>query len=135
MPDKFSKATRSKIMSKIGRYDTKPELLFRNMLFRNGYRYRKNYRVGSKIVDIAFPKKRIAIFIDGCFWHGCPKCYKEPKSNRKYWIPKIKANRFRDRNGSKELRKLGWNVIRIWEHDLGGNLTNIFDKATKIIGA
>ena len=68
--------------------------------------------------DFAFRKKRLAVFVDGCFWHGCPRCYRRPESNRKFWDTKIARNRERDRQVSRELRRLGWRVIRIWEHAL-----------------
>lgn len=68
--------------------------------------------------DFTFRRERVAVFVDGCFWHGCPKCYRRPSSNRKYWDAKIDANRKRDRYVSRELRKLGWKVVRIWQHQL-----------------
>jgi DNA mismatch endonuclease, patch repair protein len=68
--------------------------------------------------DFIFKRERLALFVDGCFWHGCPRCYCRPKSNRKFWDAKIARNRERDRKVSRELRRLGWRVIRIWEHDL-----------------
>lgn len=68
--------------------------------------------------DFAFPEQRIAIFVDGCFWHGCPKCYIRPKSSQSYWDEKLWRNRARDIKVSAELEQLGWTVIRIWEHDI-----------------
>ena len=70
--------------------------------------------------DFAFPKAKVAVFTDGCFWHGCPRCYTRPKSNRKFWDAKVARNRERDREVSRGLRRKGWRVIRIWEHALKG---------------
>ncbi len=98
--------------------DTSPEIEVRRALFSEGYRYRKNYRIGRKTIDIAFPKKRVAVLIDGCFWHGCPSCYKAPKSNKKYWKSKIETNILRDERTDKELELAGWRSIRLWEHEL-----------------
>jgi DNA mismatch endonuclease, patch repair protein len=68
--------------------------------------------------DFSFPIEMVAIFVDGCFWHGCPRCYKAPKQNAGFWAEKISSNRRRDKRVSRELRLAGWSVIRIWEHDL-----------------
>lgn len=72
--------------------------------------------------DFAFPKKKVAIFVDGCFWHGCTQCPDghKPKTNRSYWSPKIQGNRLRDRRQTRQLKNLGWQVVRIWEHQLSG---------------
>lgn len=114
--DTVTKEKRSEIMSKIRSKNTKIEVKFRKLLWNNGYR---NYRVKNKIKgkpDMYFPAKKIAVFIDGCFWHKCPKCYVEPKSNRKYWVPKIERNVTRDKKINKELKKQKIKVFRIWEH-------------------
>ena len=68
--------------------------------------------------DFAFRSQRVAIFLDGCFWHGCPRCYRLPQDNRAYWKKKLVANRRRDQRRSRQLRSLGWRVVRIWEHTL-----------------
>jgi DNA mismatch endonuclease (patch repair protein) len=68
--------------------------------------------------DFAFQKPRLVVFVDGCFWHGCPTHYREPKSNKQYWKEKIARNCESDRVVSRELRTRGWKVLRIWEHDL-----------------
>ncbi|MBI5696792.1 MAG: very short patch repair endonuclease [Nitrospirae bacterium] len=68
--------------------------------------------------DFAFPKERVAVFVDGCFWHFCPRCTKIPRRNEQYWIEKSERNKSRDRRASRILRKMGWSVIRIWEHAL-----------------
>src|SRR5439155_5230684 len=68
--------------------------------------------------DFVFRRERLAVFVDGCFWHGCPKHGRNPSSNRAYWLPKLRRNRQRDLETTRELRRLGWRVLRVWEHDL-----------------
>jgi DNA mismatch endonuclease (patch repair protein) len=68
--------------------------------------------------DFVFRRERLAIFVDGCFWHGCPKCYKRPRTNPRFWREKYKYNAARDRLNTLALRKSGWVVVRIWEHEL-----------------
>ena len=68
--------------------------------------------------DLVFPKAKVAIFVDGCFWHGCPRCYRQPKSNVAFWKNKVRRNMERDRRVVRQLRKNGWKVVRIWEHAL-----------------
>ncbi len=88
--------------------------LFREYRIRG---WRRNYKVHGQ-PDFVFLEKRLAIFIDGCFWHGCPKCYIEPKSNIDYWLPKIERNKRRDNAVNTELKRRGWTVVRFWEHSL-----------------
>jgi len=118
MADVFSKKVRSRIMSSIRGKDTKPELMLRKALSARGLRYRLHYTVGNKRIDIAMPGKKVAIYIDGCFWHGCPKHVSLPKSNKGYWLPKLRRNKERDKETNIFLRKNGWHVIRIWEHEV-----------------
>jgi DNA mismatch endonuclease (patch repair protein) len=68
--------------------------------------------------DFAFPKEKVAVFVDGCFWHGCPKCYTRPKTNRKFWDRKREENMARDKRVTRQLRRQGWRVIRIRQHAL-----------------
>lgn len=119
MADIFTKVKRSSIMSRIrssGNKDTELKLI---SLFRiHGITgWRRNWPAFGK-PDFAFPKKRLAVFVDGCFWHGCPRHYKIPRGNRLFWSKKFSSNKARDRLVNRNLRKLGWRVIRIWEHDL-----------------
>jgi DNA mismatch endonuclease, patch repair protein len=133
MADVLTKEQRSYNMSQIRNRNTKPELLLRKNLWAKGYR---GYRINSKIVgkpDIVFNKYKIAIFIDGCFWHKCPKCYKNPKSNKKFWKNKIDGNVKRDIIVNKELKKMGWKVIRIWEHQIENNAQKITDRICKVL--
>jgi len=88
--DMFSQEKRSEIMSSIKSKNTKPEILIRKALWKKGYRYRLHY--GVEKIDIAFPSRKVAIFVDGCFWHMCPIHGNVPKSNKSYWVPKLKKN-------------------------------------------
>jgi DNA mismatch endonuclease (patch repair protein) len=103
------------------RTDTKPELALRHALYRLGYRYRKDYRLdldGGRRVrpDIAFTARKVAVFVDGCFWHACPEHGRDPAVNQWYWAPKLRRNVERDRAADAALAAAGWRVIRIWEH-------------------
>ncbi|MGW4929697.1 very short patch repair endonuclease [Agromyces sp. NPDC004153] len=102
------------------RRDTAPERALRSLLFAEGFRYRCDFRVDLEGVrarpDIAFPRAKVAIFVDGCFWHGCPEHFTEPRRNTDYWRPKLERNRARDRAQTVALETAGWRVIRVWEH-------------------
>ena len=102
------------------RADTKPELALRAALFAMGYRYRKDLRLDLPArrvrPDIAFTRRRVAVFVDGCFWHACPDHGSKPKSNEWYWSPKLTRNVERDRAADAALAQAGWTVIRLWEH-------------------
>jgi DNA mismatch endonuclease (patch repair protein) len=114
-----SDAIRRTMQSNRGR-DTGPELLLRRELHRLGLRYRVNVRVEPTLrrtVDIAFTKVKLAVFVDGCFWHGCPVHGTLPKTNTDFWSSKIQATKTRDLETSDALDRLGWRVLRFWEHD------------------
>lgn len=136
MTDVFTKAKRSEVMSRIrshGNMDTEEALvkLFRAEGF-TGWRRQKEIRsVGFRTgpngaartifrvrPDFVFPKLRLAVFVDGCFWHSCPKHATKPKANASFWQQKFEANRARDRLVNRSLRGAGWRVLRIWEHEL-----------------
>ncbi|HEY3733775.1 MAG TPA: very short patch repair endonuclease [Streptosporangiaceae bacterium] len=103
------------------RTDTKPELALRRALHKLGYRYRKDYRLDLEVrrvrPDIAFTARRVAVFVDGCFWHACPEHGSKPKNNDWYWTPKLARNVERDRAADEALRAAGWQVVRVWEHE------------------
>jgi len=116
-----SSAGRSANMRANRRTDTKPELALRRALHRLGYRYRKDYRLdldGGRRVrpDIAFTARKVAIFVDGCFWHACPEHGSKPRANEWYWGPKLTRNVERDRVNDAALTTAGWTVVRLWEH-------------------
>lgn len=116
MVDKITREKRSKIMAAIHSKDTKPELCLRKALWARGLRFRIQY--GKEKIDIAFPSPKIAVFLDGCFWHGCPIHSHSPKSNEMYWLPKLRKNSERDSVQNERLRNQGWTVMRFWEHEL-----------------
>ncbi len=119
MPDVFTKLKRSAVMARIRGHGNKDTELALMKLFRQ-HRitgWRRHQKVFGK-PDFIFRKLRLAVFVDGCFWHGCPKHCKIPAGNRAFWKKKFAANKTRDRRVNQELRKLGWRVIRILEHDL-----------------
>lgn len=96
------------------------EMAIRRELFRRGLRYRVNYKVlksPRRVADIVFTRKKIAVFVDGCFWHGCPEHVTWPKRNADFWREKIETNRLRDEDTNTRLRKAGWVVLRFWEHE------------------
>jgi DNA mismatch endonuclease (patch repair protein) len=116
MVDRISAEKRSKIMSAIRSENTKPEMALRRALWSRGLRFRIHY--GNEKIDIAFPSQKIAVFVDGCFWHGCPLHSHIPKSNKEYWLPKLKKNMERDKETTKKLATESWTVLRFWEHEL-----------------
>jgi len=110
----------SRRMAKVRQKGTAAEMALRRGLFRRGLRYRVAFTVLSRprrVADIAFPRLKIAIFVDGCFWHGCPQHATWPKSNSDFWRQKIEANRSRDADTDQRLSSIGWKVIRVWEHE------------------
>lgn len=118
--DTVSPDKRSRIMARVrstGNEST--ELKVIQFLREKGLKgWRRNFPLPGK-PDFAYPKLRIAIFVDGCFWHGCRKHCRLPSSNQEYWIAKIERNKARDKAISKEVKMAGWEVIRIWEHEIG----------------
>lgn len=102
------------------RKDTSPEVALRKVLYADGLRYRINYKVpGSprRTIDIAFPGRKVAVFIDGCFWHGCPLHGVAPKHNGDWWAAKLAKNYERDVETTALLERQGWAVLRFWEHE------------------
>ncbi len=117
-----SSAGRSANMKANRRVDTKPELALRRALHGLGYRYRKDYRLdlaeGVRVrPDIVFTARKVAVFVDGCFWHCCPDHGTQPAANTWYWEPKLRRNVDRDRAADAALGRAGWTVIRFWEHE------------------
>ncbi|RLP11062.1 very short patch repair endonuclease [Propionibacterium australiense] len=101
------------------RTGTEPELELRKLLFAEGLRYRVNYPVPGKprrTIDIAFPGRKVAVFVDGCFWHSCPEHAVEPRHNGGWWREKLARNVARDEETTRILEDQGWSVIRLWEH-------------------
>ena len=122
MADRITKEQRSAIMSKIRSEDTMLEKKFFKLvsseLYCKGLRYRKHYSALPGKPDLAFIGKKIAIFVDGDFWHGYNLTKLKKKLPKKYWVPKILRNVSRDKEVNKILREMGWNALRFWEHDV-----------------
>ncbi|HWA91173.1 MAG TPA: very short patch repair endonuclease [Rhizomicrobium sp.] len=122
MADVLSPEQRRLNMSRIKGKDTKPEKRLRSALHARGWRFRLHRRDLPGSPDVVFNKLKVAIFVDGCFWHGCAMHSVKPQTNSDFWLNKIKKNKVRDRDVSLALRNLGWMVVRIWEHDLRGDM-------------
>lgn len=133
--DTFSKTERSRIMASVKSRNSKStELRFISVLKDEAITgWRRNYPLIGK-PDFVFPRLRIAVFIDGCFWHGCPSHCRMPSSNVTYWNSKIEKNKIRDKTITKTLKMKGWQVIRIWEHEIkSGKINNKLNRIKKIV--
>jgi len=141
MADVHSKETRSYNMSRIRSKDTKPEMLVRRFLHKNGFRYRLHVKTLPGKPDIVLPKYKTVIFIHGCFWHGHEGCkyYVVPKTRTEWWLNKIGGNIANDNNAKAILQNAGWDIITIWECELKkssleetlANLLNLLHKITQ----
>ena len=127
MADNLTKKQRQYCMSRIKSTGTTPETTVRKMIWSRGYRYRIGHKLKGR-PDIVFPSYGIAVFIDGCFWHGCSKHCRMPLSNTQYWKQKIADNKKRDKKNSRQLKKAGWMVIRVWEHSVKKDLQKVVEK-------
>ena len=112
---------RSAIMRSVRSRDTGPEMALRRVLWRAGLRYRLKLRPARTRPDLAFPGARVAVFVDGCFWHGCPAHYGLPKSNQAFWREKVRRNQERDARDTLRLQAAGWTVVRIWACEIKRN--------------
>ena len=116
-----SSAAVSRVMKGNRKTDSRPETLLRKALFARGLRYRKNEAlrtpIGTVRPDIVFRSRKVAVFVDGCFWHSCPAHGNQPSTNSTYWRPKLARNRERDDLVTRVLSDEGWSVVRIWEHE------------------
>lgn len=112
---------RSRNMQANRRADTKPEIALRKALHHRGFRYRKDLRIEVQSMkvrpDIVFTRRKVAVFVDGCFWHVCPEHGRIPTTNDWYWAPKLRRNMERDRASNAALARAGWTVVRLWEHE------------------
>lgn len=117
--DRLTKAQRSKLMSRVrGRGNATTEVAFARLLRSARITGWRRHAALPGRPDFSFRKEKVAVFLDGCFWHGCPRHFRAPKSRPRFWREKIERNRARDRRDTRRLRALGWQVVRIWEHDL-----------------
>lgn len=119
MADIWSKKKRSEVMSRIrGMGNERTELRLARLMRAEGIRgWRRHLPIPGR-PDFSFRRQKVAVFVDGCFWHGCPRCFRLPKQNRAFWKEKIEGNRKRDRSVNGRLRRLGWKVVRIRECQL-----------------
>lgn len=115
-------------MQNIRSANTKIEILVRSELHKRGYRFRKNVSTLIGKPDIVFPKYKVVVFLDSCFWHICPDHSNIPKTNKKYWLPKLQRNKTRDKEVTKKLKKDGWIVLRFWEHQIHNDLEKCVNK-------
>ena len=104
-------------MRRVRRRDTAPEVALRSALHRAGVRFRLDASALPGRPDIVLVRARVAVFVDGCFWHGCPEHFVPPKANRGFWAEKIRTNQERDRRSDIALADAGWRVVHVWEHE------------------
>jgi DNA mismatch endonuclease (patch repair protein) len=131
-PPSPTSAAASAVMRGNRRKDTRPEIAVRSELHRRGLRFYKNRRPVRDFLceaDIVFPRARVAVFVDGCFWHGCPDHGTRPASNSGYWNAKIDGNTARDRRNDEWLRSNGWLIVRGWEHEPAGRIADRVESA------
>jgi len=126
--DTVSKKKRSEIMSKVRSKDSKIEVSFRKAIWKAEFRYRKNPTKYFGKPDLVLKKYKTVIFIDSCFWHGCKKHCRLPSTRKKYWTEKIERNKRRDKEVNRYYKKIGWQVLRIWEHKLQKDFNKTIEK-------
>ena len=136
MADVYSQAERSKLMAKVrskGNKDTELRLV---AIFKaHGITGWRRHRPVFGKPDFVFPAERIAVFVDGCFWHGCPRHYRAPAQNGDFWVRKLNNNRNRDKLVTRTLRAKGWTVLRVWEHALKGNGNAVARRVERALAA
>ncbi len=125
--------TRSQQMARIRGSNTTPELLLRSELWMRGYRYRLKQRVLGCRPDLVFLGARVAVFVDGCFWHGCPDDYSRPGTREDFWAAKLTQNLERDRRQTLALERDGWSVVRVWEHEVHGDTERVADRIGRVL--
>jgi len=133
MTDVLTQEQRKFNMSRIRAKNTKPEVKLRKLLYDQGI---KGYRIHHNLLgkpDIVFTKKKIAIFIDGCFWHKCPVCFQEPETRKEFWMKKIGSNVERDLKNTQKLQEEGWIVLRFWEHEIRKTPDDVVQKILQFL--
>lgn len=119
--DKLSPAKRSALMFRVKGRNTSPELKLRSAMWHIGIRFRLGQCIGRTRPDVVFKGARLAIFVDGCFWHSCPIHKSRPQSNQHFWDGKLARNVMRDNKTTTDLECAGWTVMRFWEHEVEGD--------------
>ncbi len=123
--DNLTPEQRRRCMSRVRNRDTAPEVRLRRALWSTGMRYRLGRTIERARPDLVFPGPRVAVFIDGCFWHGCPRHYSAPVSNADFWRRKVERNQERDSVTTLRLSEAGWSVLRFWECSVEQDLTRV----------
>ena len=131
--DSLTPAQRRHCMRRVKNKNTKPELLLRRALWARGFRYRLQVKMLGR-PDLLFVGARLVVFVDGCFWHGCPLHHTLPQTNRQYWHEKLTKNMGRDQQVSTQLEAMGWRVLRFWEHELKRDLESVLDQVARALG-
>ena len=132
MPDVLTPEQRRRCMSSVRGTNTKPELLLRKALWHKGLRYRLNSALPGK-PDIVLSRYKVAIFVDGCFWHSCPEHGSLPESNTSFWKKKIARNVERDHEVNALLEQNGWRIIRIWEHEIKQSIEKVVERVFSFV--
>lgn len=120
-------------MARVRSRDTDIEREFRSALWRRGLRYRLHAKTPAGRPDLVFVGRCCAVFIDGCFWHGCPLHYSRPRTRPEFWAQKLRANVERDRRQTIKLQELGWRVVRIWEHEIKSDLNGAVERVVRAL--
>lgn len=131
--DRLSANERSQLMARVRQRDTAPEAALGKAMWAKGLRYRKSAKVLGTRPDFSFAAKRIAVFVDGCFWHGCPNHYGAPVGNADFWAKKLTQNRERDERDNQILRSEGWTVFRFWECEINATLQDVVDTVVEAV--
>lgn len=122
-------------MRRVRQRDTPPEMKLRRALWRAGLRYRLGVRVERTRPDIVFTRQRVAVFVDGCFWHGCPRHYVSPVRNARFWRAKLERNMARDKQDTLKLEDAGWRVLRFWECEVDENVAALVEAVSGTLGS
>lgn len=125
--------SRSEQMGRIKGENTKPELRLRRALWARGLRYRLKIRTVGGQPDLVFVGPNVAVFVDGCFWHGCPFHYVRPRKRHDFWAAKLTANIQRDRRQTQALLDAGWRVVRLWEHEVNDDLDTCVEEIAHVV--
>ena len=125
---------RRQMMARIKGKNTGPELALRRAAWSMGLRYRLHYRIGRTRPDMVFIVARLAVFVDGCFWHSCPHHSATPKNNHDFWKRKLERNRERDTETTKVLEADGWRVLRLWEHEIEASPKDCARRIAMLLG-
>lgn len=135
MADIYSAAKRSDVMGRVrSSSNASTELRLIEVMKQHGITGWRRHQALVGKPDFTFRRERVVVFVDGCFWHGCPKCYRAPTSNETYWSAKVARNRARDKRVTDELRREGWRVLRLWEHDLRTRPAAVAKRVRRALG-